>query len=1471
MSSTSSASARISLITRFRWAWWLLLALVIMAGTAWSILLFGILPRIGNWRDDLAQQATKALGVTVRIDNLSGHVEGGFPVITFKGVSLLDERGKPTLTLPEVQARVSPATLLPSSIWRRELHMGRLVLVRPELEVRRDKQGRLHVAGQVIDPAASASSGSSDMADWLLSQKLIRIEDGVLTWIDEMRPVSPVRLSSLDVTLRNHPGLGTRVHVFDFKAVPPAEFGQQVQAHAELSQPVWMSAAALARSASSVDAPFWQRWVGGAPLASDWRTWSGKLAVKLPYADVQTLRERVELPVDVQGGHGRIAADMNVRRGEPRSLALDVDVQGVNVRLARELAPLAFRRLSGQIKVVHESKLSTLSLDNLAFTLDDGLVWPTSAIHGQWRHASLDGKPVSQAWKETLGGKVDADRLDLALLARLADRLPLSATLRQKLAELAPQGVGEKLLWSWDGALDAPKTYQLQGRIAGLTWAAEPETGRPGLARASVDVKADQDGGQATLAMAQGWLDLPGVFDEPRIPLKNLNAQLSWKITQPSKAGQLPAMSMTVSKAVFANDDLQGELKAQWQTGPGTGDGVAARFPGKLDMTGQLDWAQANRVWRYLPSLISKDARDYVQHAVKEGRGEKVSFVVRGDLWNFPFQDGKGGLFKVSVPVRNVTLDYAPAVLAGGGQTGAAAAYWPAFTDLDGLLVFEGLSMRIENATAKLGGLGSGQFALKQVHGEIANLDADDPRLTISGQGRGPLSDLLKYMAVSPVGVWTGNLLAHSEGSGMGALQLALDIPLNRTQDSGLRGKVTLAEPDKASLRISPDVPLMQAIRGQIEFTEKNLKVSAQTRVWGQEVRVEGQQGANGAPRFVAQGTVSAEGLRQADDWPSLARLATRMKGQSPVTVTVALPKGHTNARPELRVTSSLQGMAIDLPDPLTKRAEDSWPLELVLRGDDAQGHADALQVSLGSAQMAVGRGQPWVQADFRRDVSGDVAKVQRGVISVIQTKGSQQAAVAPSMPARGVVAEVDLPTLDLDAWQGFAQALKPASTSHAAAAAAGETYLPDTLSLKADVVRVHQRVLRKVSATVAHPSSSVWRAQIDADKLAGQIEYRPETLPVAAGPGTSRLVARLSRLSVPEAEAKSLQAQANQQMLSADASSSVPALDIVVDQFDWKGLPLGKLEIEAVNRVANVGSGGAGVPEWRLNKFRLASADAQLSATGNWIVTGVGGGISTGGVGMQAPGARTGASASSGSGSKPQHRAAFTFTLDLNNSGALLNRLGLPQTVKGGKGKLTGQVAWAGSPLEPDLASMNGSMKVAISEGQFLKVDPGAAKLLGVLSLQSLPRRLVLDFRDLFQQGFAFDAIDGDVQLQQGVAETRNLRMRGLQALVMMEGQADLTKETQDLNVYVVPEINAGAASLAYAAINPAVGLGTFLAQMLLRKQLAAASTREFHVTGPWADPQVEKVQRPLLGGGKPVPPEPSATPDVTAPKTPS
>jgi uncharacterized protein YhdP len=185
----------------------------------------------------------------------------------------------------------------------------------------------------------------------------------------------------------------------------------------------------------------------------------------------------------------------------------------------------------------------------------------------------------------------------------------------------------------------------------------------------------------------------------------------------------------------------------------------------------------------------------------------------------------------------------------------------------------------------------------------------------------------------------------------------------------------------------------------------------------------------------------------------------------------------------------------------------------------------------------------------------------------------------------------------------------------------------------------------------------------------------------------------------------------------------------------------------------------------------------------------------------------------------------------------------------------MEGQVAWIGSPLAFDYPSLTGNFHIDVTGGQFLKADPGLAKLLGVLSLQALPRRLALDFRDVFSQGFAFDFVRGDITIQQGIAATNNLQMKGVNAAVLMEGKADIARETQELRVVVVPEINAGTASLAAVAINPAIGLGTFLAQMFLREPLARAATQQFQIDGTWADPRITKLGR----DGKPVESKPA------------
>jgi uncharacterized protein YhdP len=225
----------------------------------------------------------------------------------------------------------------------------------------------------------------------------------------------------------------------------------------------------------------------------------------------------------------------------------------------------------------------------------------------------------------------------------------------------------------------------------------------------------------------------------------------------------------------------------------------------------------------------------------------------------------------------------------------------------------------------------------------------------------------------------------------------------------------------------------------------------------------------------------------------------------------------------------------------------------------------------------------------------------------------------------------------------------------------------------------------------------------------------------------------------------------------------------------------------------------------------------------------------------------------------REQRRTSMDFKLDIADAGALLTRFGMKDVVRSGRGRLEGELNWTGSPFSIDHPSLSGQLQIDVESGQFLKADPGIAKLLGVLSLQALPRRLTLDFRDIFSAGFQFDFLRGDAKIVNGVASTNNLQMKGVNAAVLMDGSADIARETQDIRVVVVPEISAGTAALVATAINPAIGLGTFLAQMVLSKPLIAAATQEFHIDGTWTDPKITRVPRRALPEALGAPAEPT------------
>ena len=1374
IASSSRGLKTLSVVTRL--LLWLVLAAWSLFALTWGVLQLWIVPRIGEWRPDLERWATNAVGVPVKVGEIvaaprasgAGPLPSFMPAFELRDVRLYDAQGRVALQLPLVRTAVSVG-----SLWR--LSVEQLVIDRPVLDVRRTAQGRIEVAG--LDFSGS-ESGDGSAVDWFFNQPEFVIQGGELRWTDELRQQPALVLQALDLVVRN----GARSHQIRVDATPPPEWGERFSALAQLREP-------LLRFAGPPAAP-------GQP----WQRWDGQLYADLPRVDVTRLRAHVDLSdwgVALRSGVGGVRAWADVARGRITGITADLALTAVDVQLGPTLPSLLLDEIGGRLAGQWDDEGLGLSTEALRFRTREGETWPGGRLYLKHTRAAPARAP-------TLA--FTADELDLAALSAIASRLPLTSATHATLASLRPAGrvTGLNLTWQGeagvapaDGALiDWQRgRYQVKGRVDGLALASLPRTrsvddtqtplpGRPGLSGATVDFDLNQQGGRASLSVAQGSIDLPGVFQESVVPLDRLQADASWRLLGERIEVQLDNVRL-------ANADAEGTAQVRWQTSDPATSPSRSRFPGVLDLSATLTRATATQVHRYLPLTVGPLAQRYVREAVRAGQASRVDFRVQGDLWDMPFNlPGTRGTFRITAQLQDLDFAYVPPYLQVDGDTP-----WPALRGLRGELVLDRTAMTLSSAESGLEGAPNVRLSQAQI--DIDDL-AQTTTLVVSARAAGPADEVLGFVRNSPVNFMTGQALARARIGGNAGVQFRLKLPMAEIASTTVSGTVALAGND---VQISPEAPTLGRASGSLTFSEQGFLVSgAQAQLYGGPVRFDG--GMRPAPggggpriRFQGQGTASAEGLRQAG-LGFVSRLFDKARGSTAYAAQLAFRGGV----PELVVTSTLQGLAIDLPAPLGKTLEASLPLRyetsvLTEASDVAQ--ADRLRVQLGPANL------PLIDLQYERDITAAEPRVLRGSVAV----GLDAAESAP-VPANGVLANIRFKQINVDDWQRAFQsvsgvAVRADSAPGPAVASAQLGYLPTTLAVRADQLTVDGRAFNGVVLGGSR-EGTLWRANVDAFELSGYGEFRQ------AGPGSAGSVfARLARLQLAPSAATEVE-----QLLQQPRS--VPALDIAVDDLVLGERRLGRVEVQAVNR------GGSGrASEWRLNRLALTLPEARLIATGNWA----------------ADPAATSASA--------PRRAAMDFELDVSDSGQLLNRFGRAGVVRGGKGRIAGQLGWLGSPLSIDYPTLSGQLKADFERGQFLKVDPGAAKLLGVLSLQSLPRRLVLDFRDVFSEGFAFDFVRGDARIDQGVIFTNNLQMKGVNAAVLMEGSANIARETQDLKVVVVPEINAGTASLIATVINPAIGLGTFLAQFLLREPLQSAATKQFQISGSWADPQVEKIDR--------------------------
>jgi len=268
-------------------------------------------------------------------------------------------------------------------------------------------------------------------------------------------------------------------------------------------------------------------------------------------------------------------------------------------------------------------------------------------------------------------------------------------------------------------------------------------------------------------------------------------------------------------------------------------------------------------------------------------------------------------------------------------------------------------------------------------------------------------------------------------------------------------------------------------------------------------------------------------------------------------------------------------------------------------------------------------------------------------------------------------------------------------------------------------------------------------------------------------------------------------------------AKHNFPAVDAVVDNLIIDGREKGSLTLRAYPEES----------KWFIRELSTIGTDGTLTLSGVWDRS------------YDVP------------------RVDYHVRFDVKDAGSFLKRVENTEMLLGGEGILEGEVGWSGSPFSVDYPTLRGDLRMIVKKGQFAKVKPGVANLIGLLSLQALPRRIVLDFRDVFSSGFSFDKIESEIKIQDGVASTDLFVMTGVSAVVLLTGHIDFVRKEQDLEVFVTPDLSSATAVIGAIAASPVIGVATFVLQKLFGSPADRLATRRFRVTGAWDHPLVEKV----------------------------
>lgn len=398
----------------------------------------------------------------------------------------------------------------------------------------------------------------------------------------------------------------------------------------------------------------------------------------------------------------------------------------------------------------------------------------------------------------------------------------------------------------------------------------------------------------------------------------------------------------------------------------------------------------------------------------------------------------------------------------------------------------------------------------------------------------------------------------------------------------------------------------------------------------------------------------------------------------------------------------------------------------------------------------------------------------------------------APSLSGTpGLTVAGALPQLDLGPWLELVQS--------AHGSAAGE--LLSAVELEVAALTAFGQRLGSSRLDVARDSDR-WRIGVTSERVAGSIE-----VPRGTRPARPQIVADMKRVVLADG------AGADAASLDALDPRELPGLTVHADELVLGPRELGEVDLEI--RPAPRGL--------RLVSFASRHGEMHIDATGSWLVRGN-------------DGART----------------RLAVNLSSTQVASTLEKLGFDPVIEGELADVTASVEWPGAPSKDWLRNVHGDVTVRVETGSMLDIEPGAGRVVGLMSILALPRRLALDFRDVFNKGFVFDEITGDFLILDGDAYTDNLKLTGPAAEIGVAGRTGLADRDYEQQAVVTAEPGNMLPTVGGLIGGPGVGAALLIFTRIFSEPLKGIGRAVYCIGGSWDDPEVERLTAVELEQGR-------------------